>query len=139
LALKFEPIFPGEVALDGAAEIVTFNIEAIGQADAVIANLNPFRGAEPDSGTVFECGYAYGLGKKVFGYLSDHRDMVTKVKDLSNSNEAICRDGTMVEDFGQPLNIMLAISMEKLYHDVWEAMEAAKVYQDSVFKDKTAL
>ena len=39
------------------------NLNLIAEADAVLANLNPFRGAEPDSGTAFELGYAAALGK----------------------------------------------------------------------------
>ena len=42
-----------------AADIFAGNCGLIDQADAVIANLNPFRGQEPDSGTCFEVGYAF--------------------------------------------------------------------------------
>ncbi|NLC36749.1 MAG: nucleoside 2-deoxyribosyltransferase, partial [Alcaligenaceae bacterium] len=34
------------------------NLEVLRKCDLVVANLNPFRGSEPDSGTVFEVGYA---------------------------------------------------------------------------------
>ena len=37
----------------------------------MLANLEPFRGSEPDSGTAFEVGYALALGKPVYAYLSD--------------------------------------------------------------------
>ena len=47
------------------------NIHYIDSSDYVVANLNPFRGREPDSGTCFEIGYAYALGKKIYGYLED--------------------------------------------------------------------
>ena len=36
--------------------------EAVRKADGVIANLTPFRGSEPDSGTVTECAMAYAWG-----------------------------------------------------------------------------
>jgi nucleoside 2-deoxyribosyltransferase len=35
---------------------------------AVVANLTPFRGPSADVGTVYEVGFARGLGLKVFGY-----------------------------------------------------------------------
>src|SRR6185312_3312891 len=56
-----------------AAWICQANLALIRRADIVMANLNPFRGAEPDSGTVFEVGYAAALGKPVWGYLEDAR------------------------------------------------------------------
>src|SRR5664279_2683808 len=35
---------------------------------AIIANLTPFRGPSADAGTIYEVGYARGIGLKVFGY-----------------------------------------------------------------------
>jgi nucleoside 2-deoxyribosyltransferase len=46
------------------------NIAMIEQADGIIANLNAFRGKEPDSGTVFEVGYGVAKNKKIVGYTS---------------------------------------------------------------------
>src|SRR5690625_3114347 len=54
----FEPLHPVDQVEPTAQSIYQHNVELIQQADAVIANANPFRGAEPDSGTVFEIGYA---------------------------------------------------------------------------------
>src|SRR5574343_1188559 len=62
------------IPLDGvettALGIYLANIELIRSADAVVANLKPFRGAEPDSGTCVEVGFALALGKRVVGYLA---------------------------------------------------------------------
>ncbi|MGV8248427.1 nucleoside 2-deoxyribosyltransferase, partial [Pseudomonas aeruginosa] len=52
-----------------AAWIYRANIGLIERADCVLANLEPFRGSEPDSGTAFEVGYALALGKPVYAYL----------------------------------------------------------------------
>ena len=57
------------------------------------ANLNTFRGKEPDSGTCFEIGYAYALGKKIYGYLEDDRTMLEKMGAAADEN------GFAVEDF----------------------------------------
>lgn len=40
------------------------------RADAVIANLTPWRGAGADPSTAFEAGFAAGLGRPVFAYLN---------------------------------------------------------------------
>ncbi len=45
-------------------------IDAIHKADAVVAILD---GADADSGTAFEVGYAYALGKAVIGVRTDFR------------------------------------------------------------------
>jgi len=40
-------------------------------ADAIIANLTPFRGPSADAGTVYELGYMAGRGKLCFAYSND--------------------------------------------------------------------
>ena len=67
----------------------------------MIANLNPFRGQEPDSGTCFEVGYAFAKGKPVFAYVADARAMREKLGERD-------ADGFSVENFGLPLNLMLS-------------------------------
>lgn len=44
----------GLAAAERAAQIYQLNLAMIRAADAVLANLDPFRGFEPDSGTAFE-------------------------------------------------------------------------------------
>ena len=95
---------------------------ALDSADGVIANLRDFRGTEPDAGTVFEVGYAHARGIPVIGYGVPARCYATRVGD----REACGRDrsgtlrelanGREVEDFGQPLNLMLACSVELVPH-----------------------
>lgn len=100
------------IPLDGGAldaiGIYRNNLRLIGEADAVLANLNPFRGDEPDSGTCVEIGYALALGKTVIGYASDLRPLRERL------NAADGRDGAgwTVEDFGLPLNLMLAVPVQ---------------------------
>lgn len=94
------------IPIDGkeatASDIYRTNLEMIRSADAVIANLNPFRGSEPDSGTCFEVGFARALGTPVIGYLGDGRALRQKLGHADG-------DGLLVEDFDLPLNLMLAI------------------------------
>ena len=101
------------IPLDGrkteAVGIYRNNLRLISEADAVLANLNPFRGSEPDSGTCVEIGYALALGKPVIGYADDLRPM----RERLDAN-ADCRDtgGWAVEDFGLALNLMLAVPVQ---------------------------
>ncbi|WP_163014546.1 nucleoside 2-deoxyribosyltransferase, partial [Pseudomonas viridiflava] len=65
--------FDNEVAqglspLETARQIYRHNVAMIQRCDAVLANLNAFRGLEPDSGTAFETGMAVALGKPVWAY-----------------------------------------------------------------------
>jgi len=53
-----------------AKEIFTRDVEGIGWAEAVVANMD---GPDPDSGTCWECGYAYGK-KPVIVYRTDFRE-----------------------------------------------------------------
>jgi len=46
------------------------NLELMDGADAVIANMSPFRGIGMDGGTAFEMGYMHARGKLVLGYTS---------------------------------------------------------------------
>lgn len=107
-----------------AEGIFKANIALIAEADAVIANLNPFRGLEPDSGTAFEVGCAIALGKRVIGYLSDARPAVDKLAEHFGGSLAraegrpIDPDGMFIENFGLPLNLMLGVSCEIVEGDL---------------------
>jgi len=117
-AYGYEGLFPldnhAPAGLSGRALaewIYRQNIALIRQADAVLANLDPFRGAEPDSGTAFEVGYAAALGKPVWGYTSQAASLIEQVAvgvDPADATRAVDAQGYTVEDFGLNLNLMLA-------------------------------
>jgi nucleoside 2-deoxyribosyltransferase len=100
-----------------ASDIFKANIKMIQQADIIIANLNNFRGLEPDSGTVWECGYGYGLGKDVYGYMKDTSNYIdrfeTKDKQLIDG-VVYDKNGMIIEDFDYPLNLMLSCSIKEI-------------------------
>ena len=83
----YEGLFPmdnvisGETPKEIAQKIQEANKQMIHMCDIVIANLSPFRGPEPDSGTVWEVGYAQAFGKKVVGYSTDRRTLKEKTHD----------------------------------------------------------
>lgn len=112
-----------------AMEIYMANKNLLDECDVVIANLNPFRGKEADSGTVWECGYAQGIGKKVYGYMSVKRDYVEGFASKKEEDGIFWdEDDRFIEDFGHPLNLMIACSVLELveggFEDVLRVMEA---------------
>jgi len=101
---------------DMARAIYGHNMRTLASCDAVLANLSAFRGAEPDSGTVFEVSYAFAIGKPVVGWTGDGWTMADRATVLRNAYrdaDGTLRDkfdGGQVEDFGLPVNLMLACS-----------------------------
>jgi nucleoside 2-deoxyribosyltransferase len=103
-----EGLFPLDHALPAGLHgpaaahwIYEANLALIRRADAVLANLNDFRGHEPDSGTAFEVGFAAALGKPVWAYLDDDRPLIEQI------GAPVDAQGLLVEDFGLPRNLML--------------------------------
>lgn len=83
----------------------------IRRSDIIIANLNPYRGEEPDSGTAVECGIAYGLGLRCFAFLDDARPRIERFKGVKKTREdgtVTDKDGRSIEDFNRPLNLMFS-------------------------------
>lgn len=103
-----------------AAAIAQANMGLIRRCQGVIADLSPFRGPNVDDGTAFEIGYAHALGLPVFGYVEAgshtalYPDRVrasgAAVTSVMADNHAILvdEDGLVVEDFGLPVNLMIA-------------------------------
>ena len=108
------------------------NLELIRKAQMVVANLNPFRGAEPDSGTVFELGYGYALGKKVWGYVASGETLLERVARLDGQSvhdgepHRTDAQGQMIENFGLPLNLMLAMSAQIVTGDLASCIAAIR-------------
>ncbi len=116
LQYGFEGVFPldNEIVCDGtpyemAKAIREANISLLEGCDIIMANLNPFRGLEPDSGTVYEVGYATALGKKVYAYALDRRPMIERVHEQQELSDdaTLCQDGKIIEDFGLSHNLMM--------------------------------
>lgn len=114
----FEGLYPLDNECDNAKDIYNGNIELIRQADCVIANVNAFRGFEPDSGTSFEIGYATALNKTVIAYLSEARPMTEWVKD---------ENGYSIENFGYPVNLMIAQGATLVIGDAEDALKKLRV------------
>lgn len=119
-AAGHEALVPVDNEVVDSKGIYEANIKLLNQADAVVANLNPFRGFEPDSGTCFEVGYAIARGVKVIGYVSDGRSQADKLaisdgKGLGmRDGRPIDKNGHFVENFKHPVNLMLAKSCTEI-------------------------
>ena len=130
----FEPLLPIDHDETEAARIFQANIDLIRKAQVVVANLNPFRGAEPDSGTCFELGYALALGKKVFGYMAQLETVAQRVQRLEQrcepparyGNTLTDRNGMLIEDFGLPCNLMLAMAGQIIEGDLEACLQSIR-------------
>jgi len=109
-----------------AAAIFEGNIKLIEKCDLIIANLNPFRGQEPDSGTVFECGAGYAMNKKLYGHVADGRPLADRLMPDTDRASGLYKDGMRVEDFGLPMNLMLSISATIVTGDLEAALKRAQ-------------
>jgi nucleoside 2-deoxyribosyltransferase len=110
----FEALYPLDAELDENIQPVSLaiyqaNRALIDQADAVVANLRDWRGHEPDSGTVWEVAYALAQGKPVIGYLPSNETLRERCAAIAPNGTDT--HGCQVEDFGLPLNLMLAHSL----------------------------
>jgi nucleoside 2-deoxyribosyltransferase len=128
-------------AADASLRIFKANEAMMDRADAIIANLTPFRGPGADAGTVYELGYMAAREKFCLGYSNDpaiYTDRVrrtTKVTALSG--DLVDADGLTVEDFGYTDNLMMIHALD-LYGaplvlprekpvDIWHDLAAFEV------------
>jgi nucleoside 2-deoxyribosyltransferase len=84
-------------------------IQGIQESDAVIANLD---GSDSDSGTSFECGFAFAIGKPVLGIRTDLRVSEDRGLNamLSQSSADLIYFGSTNESIG----MLAALVLEKL-------------------------
>lgn len=80
-------------------------------SDIVVANLADFHGWEPNNDVSFECGVAYGLGKRCVGYMPDTSIMRRRIPHYGEEKGNLDWCGNAVENFDHPINLMFACSM----------------------------
>ena len=130
-----EGVYPMDAGLDissmskheAAQAIYEANIELIKSCDAVMADMQAFRGPGMDGGTAFEMGYAKALGLRVIGYgskglyLERTRSYYQGLSKI-DVNE-IDPKGLTVEDFDLADNLMMACGADIVVKSEDEAME----------------
>jgi len=101
---------------DASRQIFCANEAMMDQADAIIANLTPFRGAGADPGTVYELGYMAGRLKVCLAYSNDGATYADRVRRsmtvTSEDGRLVDRQGLTVEDFGLVDNLMMIHALE---------------------------
>ena len=137
----FDAVFPLSPALPTglapqalARHIYEANVAHIESCDAVLANLDFFRGPEPDSGTCFEVGYAVARGKRVVGYVPREGSFAARIRQRHPRavGEGLKdASGWELEEFGLPLNLMLAIPARIVVGGPREALEALRLERDA--------
>jgi len=136
----FTGVFPLDLSLPGdlptphavARHIYQANVASIDACDAVLANLDFFRGAEPDSGTCFEVGYAVARGKPVYGYVPEQGSFAARIRQrhagVAGDGPADA-NGWQLEEFDLPLNLMLAVPCRIVVGDARAALAALRLQQ----------
>ncbi|HUN94901.1 MAG TPA: nucleoside 2-deoxyribosyltransferase [Bradyrhizobium sp.] len=119
---------------DASLNIFRGNEAMMDAADAIIANLTPFRGVGADAGTVYELGYMAGRGKLCLGYSNDptiYADRVARTDRVTHLSDGRLADsqGLTVEDFGLTDNLMMMhaldlhgcrlVSPRQMPDDIW--------------------
>src|SRR5262249_43646615 len=103
-------------APDASAQIFRANRAMMDAADAIIANLTPFRGPSADPGTVYALGYMAGRGKLCFGYSNDpahYHERVARTYRLGQTEGVTFDDaGLVVENFGLSDNLMIVHGLD---------------------------
>ena len=115
-------LFPLDNAVDLTAatasmQIFRGNRAMMDEADAIIANLTPFRGPSADAGTVYELGYMAGRGKLCLGYCNDplvYRDRVAQTHQIREGKGGVLLDeaGLVVESFDLADNLMIVHGLD---------------------------
>lgn len=150
----FTGLYPldGDPLLDTAAgaasrAIFAANLALMRSADALLANLTPFRGISADPGTAFEVGFAFALGKPVAAYSNLPGELKHRAHSAigpaggAGRAPSLLADGLHVEDFGHFDNLMLAEALAASRLPVIQApAPAADPFRDlTLFEQALAL
>ena len=117
----FVPVSPGDLEIppqptkrDFGLAISAVNEKLMLSADAIIANLTPFRGIAADTGTVYELGFMCARGCPAFAFSNvtqSHFERVRIYYDGQVAEDAQGRprgsDGVALENFDMAENLML--------------------------------
>lgn len=103
-------------------------IALIHRADAIVANISPFRGPHMDPGTAFELGYGEALGLPLFLWSSEGRDLAGRIPAARSEGGLRDAQGLLIEDFGKPENLMIVRDGARVHASPEEAIAAAAAF-----------
>ena len=72
-------------------------VRCMDASTAILCNLEFYRGADVDGGSIYEVGMAYARGAHCYGYTRDKRPMAWKYQN------GVLRDGVLYDQKGRPL------------------------------------
>lgn len=114
------------------------NLEQMKRADAIIANITPFRGPHMDPGTAFEVGFFAAQQKPIVVYTQDPNDLVNRVmawsgREGEGQRGQLLRDRNhhLIENFGFQENLMIEASAR---HATRAGVVVAPAPQERVFQ-----
>jgi nucleoside 2-deoxyribosyltransferase len=114
-------LFPLDNEIDLKAKGASLNIfraneTLMKKADAIIANLTPFRGPGADAGTVYELGYMAACGKLCLGYSNDpalYADRVARFTAVKPCGDRLIdAEELTVENFHLSDNLMMIHALD---------------------------
>ena len=121
------PVSPGDLAIpetptrkEKGLAISAIDEQLMDSAEAIIANLTPFRGISADTGTCYELGYMCAQGKLAYGYTNvraDHRVRTERYNgvpaEVAADGHLRGPDGLSIEDFDMIDNLMMHGGIER--------------------------
>lgn len=93
-------------------EILNENLKRLDRCEYFVGELSNYRGYEPSNDVSFLSGYAFQVGKKIYGYMDDARPMMERIPYEMKSGLPLDPAGREVENFNYPVNLMYSSSMK---------------------------
>lgn len=119
---------------DASMAIFRANTRMMQDADAIVANLTPFRGPSADAGTVYELGFMAASGKFCTGYSNVPGVYLDRVAGNRSNGQFHDGDNLIIEDFGLADNLMIVHALDLYGHalitpqqtpvDIWHDLTA---------------
>ena len=111
-----------------ARAIYRANVAQIERAQAVVADISPFRGPNMDPGTSWEIGYAVARNLPLFLYTSDSCTLLARTQATHawtpSASGFIDRNAMSVEDFGLVENLMITAWANHIHSSAEAAIAA---------------
>src|SRR6476646_1934780 len=121
-----------EIACDSprqqAERIYRANIDLLDSAQAIIADISPFRGPHMDQGTAWEIGYGIAKGLPVYAWSTDFVNLLDRTRRHVGAHvrngRTVDDKGWTIEDFGLIDNLMIVVSCTSIHRSDDEAISA---------------